>query len=140
MTPAVQRGDAALWLHDAAEVIGRYRPGRMEWEIRDPLFTGLTLRWEVIPLAATEGFAGRLTARGAQSGDRLIWAFGGATPCGDASKAFDPVVIGQNDKELPPFSPVLQKRFQPDDNTWPTDSVWYSGGGSAEESAYAFAG
>jgi len=115
LTLAVQRGQAARWFHDFADVTSRYRPGRMEWVIRDPLFTGLTLVMDVVPLAGLDGFAVKLRAEGAQPGDRVIWTFGGSTPCKDASVAFDPIVHNQNVKNPDPFSPVLRKRFLPED-------------------------
>lgn len=47
---------------------------------------------------------------------------------------------------LPLHAIWMRECFDPDDdglyesyiNTWPTDTVWYNGGGSVEESAYAF--
>ena len=47
---------------------------------------------------------------------------------------------------LPLHAVWMQECFDPDDdglyesyiNTWPTDSVWYNGGGSVEESCYAY--
>jgi len=115
LTLAVQRGEATRWLHDFADVTSRYRPGRIDWVCRDPLFTGLTVSLEAVPLAAAEGFALRLTAHGSQAGDRLIWTFGGATPAKDASQQNDPVVAKQKVDNPDPLSPVLRKRFQPDD-------------------------
>lgn len=115
MTLAVQRGQASQWLHDFSEVTSFYRPGRMEWVIRDPKFAGLTINLEVVTLSSTEGFAAKMTTTGAQSGDRLIWTFGGSTPCSDASTVFDPIVLGQLEKHSDPYSPIIRKRFQPDD-------------------------
>jgi hypothetical protein len=115
MTLAVQRGNVARWLHECTDVTSRYQPGRMQWEIRDPAFAGLTIMLDLVPMAVMEGFAVRLTTQGAQAGDRLIWAFGGSTSTSDASRVFDPVVLEQNKQEMPPLSPVLQQRFLPDD-------------------------
>lgn len=115
LTLAVQRGAATLWLHEAGDVTSRYASGRMEWEVRDPLLAGLTILWDVAPLAESEGLAARVTARGALPGDRLIWAFGGATAPGDISKLFDPVVLNQSDKNAGPLPSVLRKRFQPEE-------------------------
>lgn len=115
MTFAIQRGQAVRWLHDCAEVTSRYRPGQMQWEVSDPAFPGLAVLLDCVPLAAAEGFAVKLTTKGAQAGDRLIWAFGGSTPAKDASKDWDPVVCNQNDPQTQQFSPVLKQRFLPDD-------------------------
>ena len=115
LTLAIHRGPATRWLHDCAEVTSRYRPGRMEWQVSDPAIPGLTVMLEVVPLAAAEGFAAKLTCQGAQPGDRLIWSFGGATPAKDASKDWDPVLPEKNQDPTETLSPVLRKRFQPAD-------------------------
>jgi hypothetical protein len=115
MTLAVQRGDKACWLHDAADITSRYRPGRLAWEIRDPCIEGLTLRVEVLSLAETEGFSVKLTSEGVQTGDRLTWAFGGSVGTTDASKAFDPVADAPSATNPNPKSPVVSKRFLPED-------------------------
>jgi len=114
-TLAVWRGDRAYWLHESAERISRYRPGRMEWEIRDPAFEGLTINLEVIPLQGADGFSAKLKHQGATFGDRLIWSFGGATPCHNVPNAFDPVVLDQHSNDFNRISPVLSKCFLPAD-------------------------
>lgn len=87
----------------------------MQWEIRDPAFAGLTILLDAVPLSAAEGFALRLSAQGAQAGDRLIWAFGGSMPAKDASRDYDPVACNRNDPNLEVLSPVIRSRFQPGD-------------------------
>lgn len=115
MTWGVLRGSTAKWLHDAEEVKCRYWPGHMEWQVSDMEFAGLDAAIDVVPLAGSDGFAAKLRARGGRPGDRLIWAFGGAMSCSDASREFDPVVANQNNQVIAAFSPVLQDRFEPED-------------------------
>lgn len=76
----VVRGDTTFWLQDAGEVEAAFRAGAMRWTIRDPRVPGLTIEWNVLPFGRGEGFANRIRATGAMPGDRLIWAYGGATP------------------------------------------------------------
>ncbi|WP_438483200.1 DUF4450 domain-containing protein [Oleiharenicola lentus] len=69
----------ARWLNDAAEIIARYRPGSMLYEIRDPLLGDdgrLTLT--LIAPATTEGIIVRVESRDICAGLELIWAYGGA--------------------------------------------------------------
>jgi hypothetical protein len=73
----------AKWLHDAAHIISRYRPGGMIYEIRDPLLgPGGVLHVSAYALSETDGlivraqYHGGPSSRGA-SGIELIWAYGG---------------------------------------------------------------
>jgi hypothetical protein len=75
----VTRGGTALWLHEAAEVESAFRAGAMRWTIRDPRLPGLTIVWDVLPTGAGVGFVARVRAEGATPGDRLVWAYGGAS-------------------------------------------------------------
>ncbi|MCX7046360.1 MAG: DUF4450 domain-containing protein, partial [Candidatus Sumerlaeota bacterium] len=77
---ALAQGDQAKWLFNSADVTAKYRPGRMEWIIRGAGFGGTTVTLEVAPLEKGAGMAARARIDGAKSGDRLIWAFGGAMP------------------------------------------------------------
>ncbi|MEI6809332.1 MAG: DUF4450 domain-containing protein [bacterium] len=116
MMLAVKRNLTSKWLHDAVDVTSRYRAGRIEWEIRDPVFEGMTVRWEAIPLPGTEGFTVKVSSTGAQSGDSLIWTFGGAMPFDNVSGKFDPVVtVNQPGNKAGGLVPVLQRCFQPED-------------------------
>jgi hypothetical protein len=76
----IGRGGTAFWLHEAADVRSAFRAGSMTWTVSDPRVPGLTLEWEVLPFGKGVGFANRVRARGARPGDRLVWAYGGATP------------------------------------------------------------
>jgi hypothetical protein len=66
-----------IWLHQAKTVVAIYRPGKMIYEIRDPLLLGATLRLEAIATRATEGFVLRAELLGDLPTAELLFAFGG---------------------------------------------------------------
>ena len=66
------------WLNDARQIVTRYRPGSLLYEIRDPLLGDGELDLTVLPLAATKGFIARAELRGAANTVDLVFAFGGA--------------------------------------------------------------
>ncbi len=75
------RGTAgAKWLHAAARIETRYRPGELLHEIRDPLLgeTGV-VRLESLAYHETEGLIVRVTAQGIPAGLELFWVFGGVS-------------------------------------------------------------
>lgn len=70
------------WLHDAATIEARYRPGGMLYTIRDPLLGDGTLHLAAYATAATEGLIVRIEYAGGPSSREagpieLIWAYGG---------------------------------------------------------------
>jgi hypothetical protein len=68
----------AKWLHTAAHVTMRYRPGMLLYEIRDPLLgDGAELRLSAVALDRTEGLVVRVEARNVAPGIELVWAYGG---------------------------------------------------------------
>jgi hypothetical protein len=68
----------ATWLHEAASVIARYRPGEMLYEIGDPLLgSGGMVRIAVLALDQTAGLIVRAEAQAVATGVELVWAFGG---------------------------------------------------------------
>src|SRR5208283_867688 len=71
-------GAASKWAAVADEVIARYRPGRMIYEIRDSLLGKGMLRAELL---TSEGSGILLKVEGSNlpSGTRLAWAFGGVS-------------------------------------------------------------
>ncbi len=74
----VHSGEHTFWLKDAAQVVTRYRPGELIYEVRDPAVgTNGTIRVEVLAYASTEGLVVRAQARGVPPGATLIWAYGG---------------------------------------------------------------
>jgi hypothetical protein len=67
------------WLHEAAQMVMRYRPGELLYEIRDPLLgAGGVLRLAVLAYHQTEGLIVRVDAEGVGSDTELVWAYGGA--------------------------------------------------------------
>ncbi|MDR3400867.1 MAG: DUF4450 domain-containing protein, partial [Chthoniobacter sp.] len=70
------------WLNAAAQIVARYRPGSLIYEIEDPLLGGAALKLTVLPLCTAKGVimsvetsAGRAGADPAE----LVFAFGGAS-------------------------------------------------------------
>jgi hypothetical protein len=65
------------WLHDAATIEARYRPGGMRYTIRDPLLGAGTLHLAAYATAETEGLILRVEAADIPAGLELLWAYGG---------------------------------------------------------------
>jgi hypothetical protein len=72
-------GAGSKWGADADEVIARYRPGRMIYEIRDTLLGKGMLRAEVLTTGEGAGFMVKVEGQGVPVGTRLAWAFGGVS-------------------------------------------------------------
>src|ERR1022692_3751645 len=89
----------AKWLHEAARVTARYRPGTMLYEIRDGLLgDGAVLRIDAIALHQTDGLAVRIEADGLTAPVELIAAYGGLSGkrgARDGDIGTDAVPIGQ---------------------------------------------
>jgi Domain of unknown function (DUF4450) len=68
------------WLNDAQQIVARYRPGSLVYEIHDPLMMDYReLRLTVLPLATNRGIIVRAEMNSAWlATSELIWAFGGA--------------------------------------------------------------
>jgi hypothetical protein len=66
------------WLNDAEQIVARYRPGSLLYEIRDPLLGDGELDLAVLPLSETKGLVARVEVRGATAPVELVWTFGGA--------------------------------------------------------------
>jgi Domain of unknown function (DUF4450) len=77
---AVRTGAGARWLHEAAEIVTRYRPGELHYELRDPVLGAAgVLRIAALAYAETEGLIVRAEAEGVAAGAELIWIYGGVT-------------------------------------------------------------
>jgi hypothetical protein len=74
----IQRNGKTKWLQHCSQIRSFYSPGTMKWEVSDNDFENLKMLLEVVPMASKTGMAVSATAEGAQHGDSLIWAFGGA--------------------------------------------------------------
>ncbi len=66
------------WLHEAKEIVARYRPGSMLYEIRDPLLGQGELHLTVLPLGGAKGVIVRAENPHPWTPLELVWAFGGA--------------------------------------------------------------
>jgi hypothetical protein len=75
---AVRSGSSMKWLHEAARITTRYRPGQLLYEIRDPLLgeRGVVLV-EALAYDQTEGLIVRVSAKGIPPRLELVWAYGG---------------------------------------------------------------
>jgi hypothetical protein len=75
---AVRSAAGVKWLKDAQDIIARYHPGAMNYEIRDPLLgPSAVLELNVMALPMTEGLIVRVEGRRIANGLGLLWAFGG---------------------------------------------------------------
>jgi hypothetical protein len=68
---------SCIWLHDAAHITTRYRPGEMHYDVRDGRW-GAGARVSVVALAyaATEGLGVEVRAAGLPANAQLVVAFG----------------------------------------------------------------
>ena len=113
---AFARADHAMWLHDFEEIEARYRCGRMTWVCSDSSLPGMGVVLTVVPMQDVAGFALRLRTTGAQAGDQLIWAFGGAHRDEDPRWKWDPVMRGNPDicRSGDPRRPLLGEGMVPE--------------------------
>jgi hypothetical protein len=72
-------GRGSKWGAEADEVVARYRPGRMIYEIRDGLLGKGMLRLEVLTTGVGQGFMVKAEGVDVPAGTRLAWAFGGVS-------------------------------------------------------------
>jgi len=72
-------GTASKWCASADEVVARYRPGRMFYEISDTLLGSGTLRLELLTVAEGCGLLLKAWGEGVAEGVELAWAFAGAS-------------------------------------------------------------
>jgi hypothetical protein len=116
-------GVGSKWCADADEVIARYRPGRMIYEIRDTLLGKGMLRAEVLTTGEGAGFMVKVEGQGTPVGTRLAWAFGGVS----GRKGQRNGDIGC---ERQPVSLFFQVRAEEcDGNTYSLDHEVIDGGG-----------
>lgn len=71
--------NGARWLHEAKQIVTRYRPGELIYEIHDPLLGSGVLRVEALAYAMTEGLSLRVEGTDLPAGLELVWAYGGIT-------------------------------------------------------------
>jgi len=74
----VHSATGAKWLHEAAQITTRYRPGELLYEIRDPLLGSAgVIRLAALAWHQTEGLVVRVEATDITPGLELVWAYGG---------------------------------------------------------------
>ena len=74
----IRTAHGVKWLHDADQIVARYRAGSMIYEIHDALLAGGgELRLTALPLREAKGFILRAELNSAASPVELFWAFGG---------------------------------------------------------------
>jgi len=71
----IERGGRRMLLQQFADRVMRYRAGRMEWEITDSRFPGLTVKLEATTLTDADGFTARMAVNGSKPGDQALWGF-----------------------------------------------------------------
>lgn len=67
------------WLHEADNVIARYRPGAMQYEVRDELLGAGTLTIDVLPMTNRDGALLRMRGSQNLANVEFYWSFGGAS-------------------------------------------------------------
>jgi hypothetical protein len=72
-------GAASKWAAQSDEVVARYRPGRMIYELRDSLLGAGSIRAELITAAVGSGIILKVEGTNLPAGTRLAWAFGGVS-------------------------------------------------------------
>ena len=75
----ISAASGSKWLAQATEVVARYRPGRMIYEVRDPLLAQGSLRIEVLTAGQGAGFMVQIATQRVPPSAALTWAFGGVS-------------------------------------------------------------
>ena len=71
----IKTAQMTLRLEEFSNRLMRYRPGRMEWELNDPRFSGLKLVLAATTVSQGDGFVVELKATGAKPGEELLWRY-----------------------------------------------------------------
>lgn len=74
---AIRTASGARWLHEAADIETRYRPGELLYTVKDPAFGAGVVKVEALAYAETEGLIVKVEASGLPAGAELVWAYGG---------------------------------------------------------------
>ena len=75
---ALLRDGNGKWLHDASDITSTYRPGRMEWTVKDAGWGPTVVHLELVPVSHGPGMAIHLRLENARPGDKVLWASGAA--------------------------------------------------------------
>lgn len=104
---ALRTPAGARWLHEAASITARYRPGELHYDLGDPLLGEGRLALVALATAATEGLLIRAEGSGLPAGTELVWAYGGVTGQRgrrDGDIGTEPVPIGRYFQFQPQFA------------------------------------
>lgn len=74
---AIRTATGSRWLHEAADIESRYRPGELLYTIKDPAFGAGVVKLEALAYAETEGLILKVDATELPAGAELVWVFGG---------------------------------------------------------------
>src|SRR3954447_4434940 len=74
----IRVGEKCKWLDEADQIVARYRPAGMIYEIHDPLLRSGSVHVELLTLADADGYIVRVEAKDAPEATELVFAFGGA--------------------------------------------------------------
>ena len=75
---ALLRDGKGKWLHKASDVTSTYRPGRLEWIVKDADWGPTVVHLELVPVSHGPGMAVHLRMENARPGDKVVWASGAA--------------------------------------------------------------
>ena len=98
------RGESSKWLHEFDHIKTRFYPARVVWELSDASLDGVRIQCEAAALAVGHGMTLKFSVEGDQTGDKVIWAFGGGRPKRPESGV--PTVIWESDPSFQPAETV----------------------------------
>jgi hypothetical protein len=75
---ALVRDGKGKWLQNASDITSKYRPGRMEWIVKDDSWGATIIHLEVVPTAEGPGVVTHVRLENAMPGDSVVWASGAA--------------------------------------------------------------
>lgn len=75
---ALVRQGKGIWLQHASDITSEYRPGRMEWIVKDATWGATAIHLDEVPASQGPGLVTRVRAENALPGDTLVWASGAA--------------------------------------------------------------
>ncbi len=74
---ALVRDGKGTWLQNASDITSTYRPGRMEWAVKDAAWGATVVHLREAPSAQGPGMVTSIRVENARPGDTLVWASGG---------------------------------------------------------------
>jgi hypothetical protein len=123
---ALVREGKGKWFQNASDITSMYRPGRMEWIVKDAAWGATAIHLDEVPAAHGPGLVIHISAENALPGDTLVWA-SGAARASKQSVLWEYDMTSQN-------TGLIRRGFVPDDcknnavNV--TGQAWTLGSGS----------